>query len=399
MRYNSSKELFNFIRKVDLKNVKPLKLILQNYTIGKISIESLLNKLKNEERFLLIDARSEKEFDESSIPGSFNFPVLDNSERHNVGLIYKKYSQTAALWLAMQYADPKSERLKEFLNNNNAEKNEIIVYCWRGGGRSGYLSKMISDLGYHVTTLSGGQKEFRKKVNDFFSLKEFPIPLIELSGLTGCGKSELLESVSTAVPVINLERAARHCSSLLGQIPYQLKNFSPVKNQAAFENNIFSQIILTDGLKDEVYTRPFLVESESKKVGDFRVPDNLHNKLQNAPTIKIVSTLENRVKRIVKEYFGNDSIDTEPVRKKMLEKKTFFCQQMSNKIYEELMYLLNSNRVAEFSGLMLTKYYDIKYKDKGKKAIAEISTDNISVAENELLKIYNEFTKQFKIQV
>lgn len=394
MKINTEKELFDFIRNINLKNIPTLKSILNRYSINKININDLLNILpdKSDRLILLIDARSEKEFDESSLPLSLNFPVLNNSERHNTGLIYKKYSQTAALWLAMQYADSKVNCLSRFLLKNNADEKNIVVYCWRGGGRSGYLSKMISDLGYNVTTLEGGQKVFRKVVNDFFSINKFPFPLIELSGLTGCGKSELLENISGTLPVINLELAARHCSSLLGHIPYLLKNFLPVRNQSAFENNIFSEIILSGAFSHDKNLKTFLVESESKKVGDFRVPENIYLKILNAPSIKIISSLENRVRRIVLEYFGKELDGLELVKMKMAEKKNFFCQQLSTKSYNELMRLLDLNRVFDFSELMLTKYYDKKYKDKGKKHSAEICTDNMHTANEELKFFYKKLT-------
>lgn len=393
---NSTKELFEYIRTVDVKELPPLKEILSTYSQEKISIEQLFESLKiSGKNSLLIDARSEKEFEESSLPSSLNFPVLNTSERHNVGLIYKKFSQTSALWLAMQYADPKREALQKFLSENNADKKNIYVYCWRGGGRSGYLSKMISGLGYKVVTLTGGQKSFRKTVNDFFSKKIFPYELLELSGLTGSGKTELLQTISDKLPVIDLEFSAKHYSSLLGHIPYEIKNYKPVQNQAAFENDIYSQIYfglkgLTD-LKDSTHSKHsalYLIESESKHVGRFQIPKMLYDKLQTAPTVRIISSLDNRVNRIVRDYFGDKQEGIEPMKKVMTEKGKFFKQQLSNKVYEELMSLLDQNRVEEFSEIMMTEYYDKKYKDKGKKPIAVITTDDLEKAKQELIEIF-----------
>lgn len=397
---NSSKDLFEYIRKNETNNVQPLKSMLALYNIQKLSVTRLIQSLRyGLDKILLIDARSEKEFEESSLPYSLNFPILNNFERHNVGLIYKKYSQTSALWLAMQYADPKIESLKEFLEANKAADKNIYVYCWRGGGRSGYLAKMISDIGYNVTTITGGQRAFRKSVNEFFSINKFPYELIELSGLTGCGKTELLESVSDELPVINLELAARHFSSLLGHIPYQIKNFRPVKNQSAFENNIYSQIRLSDltdssdllDLNDSTHSTHFLIESESRKVGDFEIPKKLFDKLQTAPAINIISTFENRIKRIVRDYFGDDLRGILPVKSILTGKEKFFKQQLSNKIFNELIFLLDSERVYDFTEIMIKEYYDKKYKDKGKKPIGEISSDNIDSAKKELHFIYKNY--------
>lgn len=399
----NTKELFEYVRAADAKNIPSLKSILSSYNIPKISIDELLSNLKkNNENILLIDARTEKEYEESALPFSINFPVLKNHERHDVGLIYKKYSQTSALWLAMQYADPKTESLNKFLKDNNAADKNIILYCWRGGGRSAYLSKMICDLGYNPTTVTSGHKAYRKIVNDFFSQKVFPYELIELSGLTGSGKTELLKSVSDELPVIDLEDAARHYSSLLGQIPYQIKNISPVKNQTAFENNLYSQIYfnskhsttnpasITHHTNLTNPTNPtYLIESESKKVGNFEIPKVLYDKMQTSPTIKIISSLECRVERIVKDYFGDDLIGIELMKNKLLEKEKFFKQQLSGKVFDELIFLLDSKRVREFTEIMIKEYYDKKYKDKGKKPVAEISSDDMNSAKAELSAIYS----------
>jgi tRNA 2-selenouridine synthase len=405
----TSKELFDYIRSADVKDIPSLKSILSSYQVEKISIVELLLLLKqNKEKILLIDARSEKEYEESAVPYSINFPVLNNFERHNVGLIYKKYSQSAALWLALQYANPKLESLKTFLENNNAKEKNIFIYCWRGGGRSSYLAKMICDLGYKPSILIGGHKSFRKIVNEFFSQEIFPHELFELSGLTGCGKSELLKSVSNELPAIDLESSARHYSSLLGHIPFEIRNFSPIANQSAFENGIYSQIFFTssDFSEHSLHSKsrnflqglnmfnPYLIESESKKVGDFEIPKIIYDKLLTAPTIKIISTLENRVRRIVKDYFGDDMRGLEPMKSIMKEKEKFFKQQLSNKIYSELISLLDSQKVYEFTEIMIVEYYDKKYKDKGKKPIAEISTENIGSAKKELIEIYKKFSKK-----
>jgi tRNA 2-selenouridine synthase len=395
IRDRNPAELFEYIRSIDVSDTPSLKSILGEYKIEKFPAEQVLINIKeNKDNILLIDARSEMEFAETSLPFSKNFPVLKNNERHNTGLIYKKYSQTSALWLAMQYADPKSVNLKNFLEENNAADKIIFVYCWRGGGRSGYLSKMISDLGFNPSVITGGYKSYRKLVNDFFSEKTFPYGLLELSGLTGSGKTELLNNVSGSLPVIDLENAARHYSSLLGQIPYDINNIEPVKNQTAFENNLFANIFLSSDIlsnSTDTTSSAFLIESESKKVGNFEVPASLYDKLIISPTVKIVSSMECRVERIVRDYFGEDLRGIVPMRNKLIDKEIFFKQQLSSKLFNELIDLLDSGRVNEFTEIMIADYYDKRYKDKGKKPIAEISTDNMSTAKNEISEIYKRF--------
>ncbi len=408
--HKNPKELFEYVRSIDVNIIPSLKEILDSNTAAKVDIDELLNILyANSRAILLIDVRSEKEFEESSIPSSVNFPVLNNSERHNTGLIYKRYSRSAALHLALEYAVPKRESLNRFLSENNASLKDIFIYCWRGGGRSGYLAKMIADLGYNPVILRGGHRSFRKYVNDFFGQQIFPYELIELSGLTGSGKTELLKAVSNIIPVIDLEDAAKHYSSLLGQIPYEINNIPAVKNQTVFENNLFCQIffnklnikINSDQLKSlnpysTTVPLTFLIESESKKVGDFEIPKSLYEKMQNALNIRIICSVENRVKRIVNDYFGIDLRGTEPMVRKLVEKENFFRQQLSNKIFDDLIDLLNKGKIYDFTEIMIREYYDKKYKDKGKKSVAEISMDDPGQARDELIRVLRIYADEQK---
>lgn len=392
----SDRQLFEYIRNAKIPDLPSLKEILSGHETGALSITELLTALRHKrDEILLIDARSEHEFNNSNIPYAENFPVLRNDERHNVGLIYKKYSQAAALWLAMNYADPKMSLLKEFLDRKSAHHMEIVIYCWRGGGRSGYLSKMISELGYKTSVLKGGHKEFRKLVNGFFSRKEFLSGLLELAGLTGSGKTMLLRAAGRILPVIDLENSARHYSSLLGRVPYEVKKIPEVTDQSAFENSVFSDISLnakTDNEENELY----LIESESRKVGDFMIPEMLFNKMQNAPVIKVVSSLSNRILRLNEDYFGKNNEGIEPMVRIMSKKEDFFKQQLSNKTYSELMAFLLKGDIYHFTETMLVKYYDVKYKDKGKKPEAVVNADSPEEAIMEICDVYNKLKQSSK---
>lgn len=387
-----SNSIFDFVRESVSSRVPTLKDIFSKYNWKRVEVSQLFSKLFPPESTLLIDARSEKEFEDSAFPDSINFPVLNNFERHNVGLIYKKYSQSAAIWLAMQYADPKSETLQTFLNDNDAKNKTIVVYCWRGGGRSSYLAKMISDLGYIPEIITGGFKSYRRLVNSFFNFDKIPFKLIELTGLTGTGKSELIRAARDFTNVIDLEKAARHYSSLFGYVPYEIKSFSRVKNQSAFENNIFADIV--NGIKSYGnFHEQYLIESESRKIGDFRLPDIIHNELQMCPCIIVKSSMEARVKRIVKDYFGKNNEGVEPMLKILTKSERYFRAKLSNSIYEDCLEALKKYNTNLFSVLMIEKYYDVRYKRKDKKPVAEITNENLRDGSNELKEVMFKFDK------
>lgn len=381
---STDKELFEFIRNAKIDENISLKDIFSKYVFESIDIKSLTDKFRGDKHILLIDARSENEFNETSLPGAKNFPVLNNLERHNVGLLYKKYSQSSAVWLAQEYANPKSNSLRDFLKENGADEKEIIVFCWRGGGRSKYLSKMIIDLGYKVKFLSGGQKAYRKLVNDFFSDDNQKFRLIELRGLTGSGKTEILNELKNILPVIDLEFAAKHYSSLFGNIPYDINNFPRIKIQSAFENSLFSQFT-----KYDLNNLPlFLIESESKRVGDFEIPANVFKAIENAPCIEIISSFENRIKRIVKDYFGDDNRGLEPMKNIFKDKEKFFKAQLSSEVYGRLLDYLENAEVSKFTAAMMEHYYDKRYKVKPKEPVEKIIFEDIEYVKNQIINIY-----------
>ena len=244
---------------------------------------------------------------------------------------------------------------------------------------------MVMDLGYKVKILKGGFKSYRRVVNEFFNQKEFPYELVELNGLTGVGKTEIINSLKNNYPVIDLERSARHFSSLFGFIPYKIRNYKPVANQSAFENDIFSQVILNKKIFGNVST--FLIESESKKVGDFYIPEILYEKLLKASCININVNIEKRINRIINDYFGSDNIGIDEMLKILNEKERVFKKELSKVKFEELKSDLEKGDVYEFTKSMIQNYYDKKYKDKGKIQLATINNETLETAKEEIMEI------------
>jgi tRNA 2-selenouridine synthase len=373
LNFTNDRELFSYVRQYHLENIKDLSSLIPGYTFEYVSINEVIEKIKKKESdFIILDARSEKEYQETRVPYALNFPVLSNVERHNVGLVYAKYDPRAALLLAKEYADPKLTELNVFLKKHNPDKKNVYIYCWRGGGRSKYLAKMVMDCGYKVKIIQKGIKSFRQLVNEFNRINPFPYNLIEISGLTGVGKTRIIRSLSNKFPVIDLEYCARHFSSLFGYVPYKIRHQEPVFNQAAFENNIFSEILLNYSLYQQY---PFyFIESESKKVGDFLLPENLYYKLLNALSLNIYANIEVRVSFLKEDYFANEEGKNEML-KIFSEKERFFKQELGGKLYNELYYDLESDRIDSFIEKMLINYYDLKYRRKPKNPLTEVENN------------------------
>ncbi|MBI5404519.1 MAG: tRNA 2-selenouridine(34) synthase MnmH [Ignavibacteriae bacterium] len=386
-----TKALFEYIRSFDLNSIPDLNTMLSDYNFSYIPIEDLLCKISFGKNILILDARSENEYLETHLPEAVNFPVLNDKERHNTGLIYSKYSPLAAVKLAAEYADPKMPGLKKKLAELKAGLKEIFVYCWRGGGRSKYLAKMIFDCGFKPVILTGGIKSYRKKVMEFFA-KDFDYNLIELNGLTGTGKTEILREVSSKIPVLDLEKSARHFSSLFGFIPYKIRGYETVKNQSAFENDIFAQIVLQMPMLKEYNF--FLVESESKKVGDFFIPQNIYLKMLEAKSINIYRNIEVRIEHIINDYFGTENQGLVEMEKIFTEKERLFRKELSNKSYETLLNFLQNGDKYRFTKGMIEEYYDKKYRDKGKTPLTSICSDDVRKAGKELISFLSYINKQ-----
>lgn len=373
LNFTNDRELFAYVRQYNLENIKDLTSLIPDYVFEYISIDEVIEKIKRQEfDFILLDARSEKEYQETHIPHALSFPVLSNTERHNVGLVYARYDQRAALLLAKEYADPKINDLDSFLKRHTTDKQIVYIYCWRGGGRSKYLAKMVTDCGYRVKIIQGGIKSFRQAVNKFNSINPFPYNLIEISGLTGVGKTRILRSLNKKFATIDLEHCARHFSSLFGYVPYKIRQQQPIYSQTAFENNIFSEIIINHPTYQKY---PFyLIESESKKVGDFLLPENLYYKLLDVPNINIYANIEVRVSFLKEDYFINDEGKVEMLRI-FSEKERFFKQELGTKLYNELFSNLQEDKIDSFIEKMLINYYDIKYRKKTKTPLLEVENN------------------------
>ncbi|MEY2689148.1 MAG: hypothetical protein RL375_3346, partial [Pseudomonadota bacterium] len=85
----------------------------------------------------IIDARSPAEFAEDHLPGAVNWPVLSNDERCIVGTQYKQISgfdarKIGAAMVARNIADHIDRWVLDLPRDWKP-----LVYCWRGGDRSG----------------------------------------------------------------------------------------------------------------------------------------------------------------------------------------------------------------------------------------------------------------------
>ena len=168
----------------------------------------------------IIDVRSPSEYAEDHIPGSINMPVLNDTERAEVGTMYKQIGSFEAKRRGAALVSRNISYLLETKLINAPRNYSPLIYCWRGGQRSGAMARILSEIGWRVTLLEGGYKTYRKQVLD--GLDRIPPTLrpIVLRGRTGLAKTRILRaSAKLGTQVIDLEGLAAHRGSLLGSEP------------------------------------------------------------------------------------------------------------------------------------------------------------------------------------
>ena len=107
--------------------------------------------------------------------------------------------------------------------------------------------------------------------------RRIALVFVVVCGATGSGKSRLLEALAEAgAQVLDLEAIARHRGSVLGELPD-----APQPSQKAFETSLWTALA---GFDPE---RPVFVESESRKVGNLRVPDALIARMRASGCIRL----------------------------------------------------------------------------------------------------------------
>jgi len=357
---------------VSLKEIAP--------KVPQIDLLPFLDIVKNgANNYVIIDVRSQREFSETPIPYAINIPILTDKERHDVGLIYSKVSKAKAINYAYHLATLKeSDFLKQVARSSDNGKKKIIVFCWRGGGRSRYSTNLLQKNNFDAIQLAGGQKEFRRLVHHYMYETKFKI--ISLSGKTGCGKSEILEYLEEnhpTFPVLHIERAAGHASSVFGEVRFKLKGIAMPINQQMFETNLFLQIL---PFKDRLPV--FLSEKESKRIGKFSIPPAIFDALEEEHHILLECPLALRLARLEKEYFKNQEA-TAQVR----EQISYIAKRLGPARTNMLYAFIDNGEYQKFLDDMMVNYYDLNYKKTVKSPMATVDHLNTQKAVEQIMNV------------
>ena len=329
-------------------------------SLERISAADALGKLNSFST--VIDARSEGEYAEDHLPGAVNWPSLHDDERKIVGTSYKQISQFEAKKLGAALV---AKNIAEHIQRDVLDKPrewQPLVYCWRGGKRSGSLALVLDQIGFRVTLIDGGYKAFRAALVADLPQLAAQHSYRVVCGPTGSGKTRLLQALAAqGAQVLDLEALANHRSSVLGLIPGM-----PQPSQKAYDSRIWVVLRSFDP------ARPVYIESESKKVGNVAVPEGLITAMRASPCLHLDLAEDERVALLLEDYdFFVQDIE-------------FFCSRLAalteargNVTVQDWQARARSGDVASVVLELLLRHYDPTYLQSMQRNFTQYETARV----------------------
>lgn len=307
----------------------------------------------------IIDVRSPAEFAIDHIPGAVNLPVLFDQQRAKVGTLYRA-SPFAARKLGAALV---SANIAQHLEQHFSDKPKTyrpLLYCWRGGQRSGSLALVLGQIGWRVTLLTGGYRTYRQQVQTQLRQLAGQFSYRVICGMTGSGKTRLLQWLGKQtwqgqrVQVLDLEALAHHRGSLLGEI--QIGEIQMGEPQIQPSQKMFeSRLLLT--LQSLQPDQLVWVESESNKIGQLYLPQALWESLRSAPCLEVALPMTRRVQALLGEY-QHWVNHPEQLKQKLLTLKTRYGKAT----LEQWFALIENHDWPQFVTQLLQTHYDPAYQ-------------------------------------
>jgi tRNA 2-selenouridine synthase len=327
---------------------------------------------------LVIDVRSPAEFALDHIPGAVNYPVLNNDERAQIGTLYKQVSPFAAKKLGAALV---SKNIAHHIENHLLElprEWRPLIYCWRGGERSGAFTHILNRIGWKAMQLESGYQGFRRTVIDGLEEDANAFTFQVICGMTGSGKTRVLQEIGAlGAQILDLEGLAVHRGSVLGNEP----NIDQ-PSQKGFETALWNALRSLDPAK------PVFVESESKKVGGLHIPDALMEKIRNGACIELRSTTQTRVSWLIREYH-HFLTDTDHFKLKLALLTTHYGKVQIAKWNEAI----DASNFPELVEELLVMHYDPSYQSSIVKNFPQYRIEHFVPLENDSDEAFTQAAK------
>jgi tRNA 2-selenouridine synthase len=238
----------------------------------------------------LLDVRAPVEFEKGHLPGAINAPLMNDDERHLVGICYKEQGQSKAIELGHQLVqgDIKAQRLDAW-KHFCTQHPDGYLYCFRGGLRSHLSRQWIAQAGIDYPLVEGGYKAMRRFLIDQLEQQIASETFYILSGRTGTGKTRVLHTLPNPV---DLEGLANHRGSSFG------RQVTPQPTQINFENQLSVAMLRAR----HQHGGPIYLEDESRLVGRCALPISLRERMVTAPLVVLDRPMAERIDIIREDY-------------------------------------------------------------------------------------------------
>lgn len=323
-------------------------------------------------KICFVDVRSPKEFQQSTIPGAVNIPVLDNQAREKIGLLYVSGKIDEAKQYGIEWASGQLPSMFARYQQLLTDFDELTIFCSRGGMRSNSIYSLLKALGLPVSRLQGGYKAYRHHVVSHLDEELTKVKFMTLYGLSGSGKTDILKELAAlGVPVLDLEGCANHRGSLLGSI-----GLTEPHTQKMFESLLF------DASRQWQAGATVFTEGESKRIGRVMMPPSLFTAIQAGEKLLIEADLAKRVAQIHHDYVVNTdeaelSVTLGQLKRVINPEKVKLMQGQ-----------LEAGAVDQVIEKLLVSYYDPQYSFHKKTYAATFSNQDSHETAKAILSWY-----------
>lgn len=241
----------------------------------------------------LIDVRAPVEFVQGAFPGACNLPLINDEERHVIGIRYTEHGQDQAIALGHELVqgEVKESRVRDWIEFTQQHPHGAL-YCFRGGMRSKISQQWIYDAtGVAYPRIAGGYKALRRFLLNELDLAANTLQALIIGGRTGVGKTRLLHRLEQH---IDLEGIYHHRGSSFGY------RATPQPSQIDIENRL--AITLLKHHHNNVHK--LVLEDEAHNIGSRSIPAGIVHAMQQAPLILIEAGIDERVEAVFEEYIN-----------------------------------------------------------------------------------------------